>query len=97
MAFAVGTYDTPGRGGGAKLVGMNPRRFLALLVAVVFLAVVVQPARAEALEPTTILLIVGAGVAVVLVLAVVIIANIRDYQRGESALLLARMVPPEAP
>jgi hypothetical protein len=60
-------------------------RFVALVLAVVLTVVLAQPARAEALEPTTILLIAGAAVAVVLVIAVVIIANLYEHQQGQSA------------
>jgi zinc transporter ZupT len=72
---------------------MRPARGLALLVAVVVLAVTLQPAPAEALEPTTMLLIAGAIVAVVLIVTVVIIANVRDQQRGQVSLLLAHADP----
>jgi hypothetical protein len=72
-------------------------RLVALVLAVVLTVVLVQPARAEALEPTTIILIASAAVAVVLVIAVVIIANIYDTQQGQSGLMIARAEPTEAP
>ena len=80
--------------------GMNITRCIAVILTVALLAVLVQPARAEAMEPTTILLIAGAAVAVVLVIVVVIIANVRESQRGEnpdSPVLVAQFVPLAAP
>ncbi len=44
----------------------------------------VQPARAEAMDPMTIITIAGAAVLVVAIIAVVVIANVRDEQRGAS-------------
>jgi hypothetical protein len=72
-------------------------RFVAFFLAVVLTVVLAQPARAEALEPTTLILIAGAAVAVVLVIAVVIIANLHEAQQGQSALMIARAEPTEAP
>jgi hypothetical protein len=66
---------------------MSPARGLALLAAVVVLAVTMQPAPPEALEPTTMLLIAGA------IMAVVLIVTVRDEQRGQVSLLLAHADP----
>lgn len=67
------------------------KKLATILVLVAVLVTAVQPARAEAFEPTTVLLIIG-GVAVVIALvAVLVIANVREHQRGEAA------VTPEAP
>jgi len=68
---------------------MTVTRFLAVLLAVVLLATVAQPARAEAIEPTTVVLIASAVVVVVLLVAIVVIGVTRDRQRGEAALMLA--------
>ena len=80
---------------------MNITRLLAVILTVALLAVLVQPARAEALEPTTILLIAGVAVAVVLVIVVVVIANLRESQRGaenpDDTVLVAQVVPVGAP
>ena len=53
---------------------------IALVVLVVVAATLVQPGKAEAIEPMTVMTIVGAAVLVVLVIAVVIIANVRESQ-----------------
>jgi type VI protein secretion system component VasK len=63
---------------------MTPGRLVTLIVLVVFAAVTLQPAPAEALEPTTVLLIVGGAVIVVALVALLVIANIRERQRGEA-------------
>ena len=64
---------------------MNPFKLIALVVLVAVAATLVQPGRAEAIEPMTVMTIVGAAVLVVTVIVVVIIANVRDRQRGEAA------------
>ena len=61
---------------------MSPRRLLALVVVVIVLVTFVQPARAEALEPTVIILIVSGAIVLVAVIAVVIIANVMEHRRG---------------
>jgi len=61
---------------------MTLRQLLTIIVLVVALVTAVQPARAEALEPTVIVLIISGAVVLVAVLAVLIIANVTDYQRG---------------
>ena len=61
---------------------MRLRRLLALILVVTVLVTFVQPARAEALEPTLIVLIVSAGIVVVTLIAFLIIANVTEYQRG---------------
>jgi len=60
-------------------------KLIALVVLVVVAATLVQPGRAEALEPLTVITIVGAAVLVITVIVVVIIANMRERQRGEAA------------
>jgi hypothetical protein len=59
-------------------------KLIALVVLVAVAATLVQPGRAEALEPTTIMAIAGAAVLVVTIIIVVIIANMRERQRGEA-------------
>ena len=84
------------RQGGRYTRGMNITRCLAVILTVALLAVLVQPAPAEALEPTTIILIASAAVAVVLIIVVVVIANVRESQRGEnpdSPVLVAQLIP----
>lgn len=63
---------------------MTPRRLLALIVLAAFAVVTLQPTPAEAFEPTTVLLIIGGAVIVVALVALLVIANIREHQRGEA-------------
>src|SRR5438128_10893357 len=62
------------------------KRFVCIVLLVVLTAVVVRPARAEAMDPQTILIIVGVGIAVVALIAVVIIANASEGRRRSSEL-----------
>jgi hypothetical protein len=64
---------------------MTATRLLALVLVVVLLATVAQPARAEAFDPQTIGLLAGAAVAAVLLTAVVVIGSVRDSQTSETA------------
>jgi uncharacterized membrane protein len=57
-------------------------KFISLVLILALTAMLVQPAKAEAMEPMTIITIVGAAVLVVTIIAVVVIANMRDEQRG---------------
>jgi uncharacterized membrane protein YozB (DUF420 family) len=61
------------------------KRIAAILVLVVVLVTAVQPTRAEAFEPTTVMLLVGGAVVIIALVAVLVIANIRERQRGEAA------------
>ncbi len=63
-------------------MGMTARQVLTILVLVVLLVTAVQTARAEAFEPTTILLIIGGAVIIIAIVAVLVIANVREHQRG---------------
>jgi hypothetical protein len=60
-------------------------KLIALIVLIAVAGTLVQPGRAEAIEPMTIITIVGAAVLVVTIIVVVVIANMRDRQRGEAA------------
>jgi len=62
------------------------KRIAAILVLVVVLVTAVQPARAEAFEPTTVALLIGGAVVVVALVALLVIANVRERQRGEADL-----------
>jgi hypothetical protein len=64
---------------------MTTGRFLALIVLVAFAVVTFQPPPAEAIEPTTVMLIVGGAVIVIALVALLVIANLRERQRGEAA------------
>lgn len=61
---------------------MSTFKLIALVLLIVVAATLVQPARAEALEPMTVLTIVGVAVGVILIIAVIIIANVRERQGG---------------
>lgn len=65
---------------------MTCKRFVCIVLLVALTAVVVRPARAEAMDPQLILIIVGAGIAVVALIAVVIIANASEGRRRSAEL-----------
>jgi NADH:ubiquinone oxidoreductase subunit 6 (subunit J) len=71
----------------AQEVLVSALKLIALILVVVVTATVVQPARAEAMDAMTVLAIVGAAVGVALIIAVVVIANVREKQTGGSAAL----------
>ena len=54
----------------------SPFRTLALVLVVVMLVLAATPARAEALEPTLIIALVGVAVAGLVLIAYLIIANV---------------------
>ena len=60
---------------------MNIRQTLALVVLIAVLITAVTPARAEAMEPMVISLIVGAAVIVVVIVAFLIVANIEGKKK----------------
>jgi len=66
-------------------------RCLSLVLVVALVAVTMQPTPAEALEPTTILLIAGAGVAVIALIAILIIANVSE-KRPRTAQVVTSMM-----
>jgi len=71
------------------------KRCVCVVLVATLALTLVQPARAEAMEPMTIMLIVGAGIAVVALIAVLVIANVTE-KRPRTALLLedALAAPP---
>jgi hypothetical protein len=54
----------------------SPFRTLALVLAVVMLVLAATPARAEALEPMTIVALVGLALAGIVLIAYLIVANV---------------------
>ncbi|HEY3097556.1 MAG TPA: hypothetical protein VGL14_01525 [Methylomirabilota bacterium] len=70
---------------------MTPYRMIALVLVVVLLVTVATPARAEAMEVGTIIFLVGVGVAVLIVVAYLIVANVSQHRRVE-----APVTPPMA-
>ena len=63
---------------------MTTVKLIALVLLVAVAATIVQPARAEALDPMTAVTIAGAAVGLVIIIAVVVIANVREKQGGVS-------------
>ena len=59
-------------------------RVLALALAVVLLVTFATPAKAEALEPTTILAIAGAAVLVLVLIVYLIVANVEGPKMSQS-------------
>ena len=64
---------------------MTRHRLFAVVILVVLLVTFVRPARAEALEPMTVILIVSGAIVVIALVAVLIIANVTEYRRGTRA------------
>jgi hypothetical protein len=60
-------------------------KLIALLVLVALVATLVQPPRAEALEPTAAIAIAGVAVALIIIVVFVVIANVREGQTGAAA------------
>jgi hypothetical protein len=60
-------------------------RILALALAVVMLVTFATPAKAEALEPMTILAIAGAAVIVVVLIVYLVVANVEGPKMSERA------------
>ena len=65
---------------------MTFKRFVCILLLVTLTAVLVRPARAEAMDPQLILILVGVGVAVVALIAILIIANASEGRRRSAEL-----------
>jgi hypothetical protein len=61
------------------------KRLVCIVLLTTMIAVLVKPARAEAMDPNLILTLVGVGIAVVAVIAVVIIANMAEGRRRTAA------------
>ena len=81
----TGNYHSPGscaargrRAGGF----VKTAKLMSVVLIVALIVMLMQPARAEAIEPMTIITIVGAAVLVIGIIVVVVIANVRDEQRS---------------
>lgn len=75
------------RGRARILLAMShstPYRFIALVLATVLLVVAATPAKAEALEPLTMVAIAGLAVAGIVLIAYLIIANIEGKKFAEA-------------
>jgi hypothetical protein len=71
----------------------SPFRTLALVLAVVMLVLAATPARAEALEPLTIVALVGLAVAGVVLIAYLIIANVEGPKMADEGPTMAAEEP----
>jgi hypothetical protein len=74
---------------------MNIHRTLAIVVMLAVLITAVTPARAEAIEPLTVSLIVGAAVVVLIIVGFLIVANIEGKKKfgadaGDGTLVVDR-------
>ncbi len=81
---------------------MTFTKWVCVLLLAALAGMIVQPARAEALEPMFISLIVGAAVVVVVLVAILIIANVTEGRQRtgqavpEPVTLLVAIQPPAA-
>ena len=73
---------------------MRFTKWICVLLVAVLLATVAQPARAEAMDPIIISLIVSGAIVVVALIAILIIANASEgrRRRGEDTTPLERLV-----
>jgi hypothetical protein len=75
---------------------------MALVLVAALLLTAVTPARAEAVEPVTVILIAGAAVVVLILVTYLVVANARGERRaaaepaGDAPLVLAALNAPEA-
>ncbi len=74
-------------------------RLIALVLAVALALTLATPARAEALEPMTILALVSIGVVVIIVVVYLIVANVHGSKmsQAESPVLVACLESDTAP
>jgi hypothetical protein len=79
----------------------SPFRTLALVLAVVMVVLAAAPARAEAMEPLTIIALVGLAVAGVVLIAYLIIANVEGPKMADESPRMAdegpKVVEEESP
>ena len=71
---------------------MTFKKFVCILLLVTLTAVLVRPARADAMDPQLILIIVGAGIAVIALVVVVIIANASEGRRRSAELSTGEVI-----
>jgi succinate-acetate transporter protein len=72
-------------------------RVLALALAVVLLVTFATPAKAEAIEPFTILAIAGAAIIVIVLIVYLVVANVENPKMSESQPLPGPLVAAEQP
>jgi hypothetical protein len=61
---------------------MTSQRVLAVALIVALLVTALPAPAAEAVEPTTLILLVSAGVVVIILVAYLIVANVQDSRRA---------------
>lgn len=66
-----------------RMIHTTPYRLLALLLATVLLVVASTPAKAEAIEPLTIVAIVGLVAAGIILIAYLLVANVEGSKRSD--------------
>ena len=73
---------------------MRFTKWICVLLVAVLLATVVQPARAEAMDPILISLAISGAIVVIAIIAILIIANASEgrRRRGEDTTPLERLV-----
>jgi len=72
-------------------------RCLSLILVIALVAVTIQPTPAEAMDPTTILLIAGAGIAVIALIAILIIANVTEKTPRTAQVVTSMVALPIGP
>jgi len=72
-------------------------RVLALALAVVLLVTFATPAKAEAIEPFTILAIASAAIIVVVLIVYLVVANVENPRMSESQPLPGPLIAVELP
>ena len=76
---------------------MTFMRCLSLILVIALVAVTIQPTPAEAMDPTTILLIAGAGIAVIALIAILIIANVTEKTPRTAQVVTSMVALPIGP
>jgi hypothetical protein len=61
---------------------MTPFRMLALVLVAVLLVTAATPARAEAMDPSTMIAIASTGVGIIILVAFLIVANVSDRKQA---------------
>ena len=67
-----------------RMAHTTPFRLIALVLATVLLVVAAMPAKAEAIEPLTIVAIAGLAVAGIVLIAYLVVANVAGRKRADT-------------
>ena len=71
------------------MMNMHGFRLIALVLACVLTLTLAAPAKAEAMEIFTVLAIVSAGIAVLIIVLYLVVANIHGEKRAETPTMVA--------